>query len=131
MRLKIASVIATLILIAGCGNNFQSSQLFKLPSGKEIKVNGMSKIFAQDGDAALVLNYETDIPIEDKDLLRKEVDEIWSGFQKDVEAANLNTGIIRAVHVEGSGIVRNGKGYGFVFIKGEDGQWHLTEDKKK
>jgi len=65
------------------------------------------------------------------DTLRKEIDEVWSVFQKDVEAAQLKTGIIHATHVEGSGIVRNGKGYGFTFVKREDGQWHLVEDEKK
>ena len=91
----------------------------------------MNKMAFQNGDTALVLNYETDIPIEEKDTLRKEVDEVWSVFQKDVEAANLKIGIIRATHLEGSGFYRNGKGYGFSFVKREDGQWHSTEDKKK
>jgi hypothetical protein len=83
------------------------------------------------GDSALVLNYQTDIPIEDKVVLRKEVDEIWGVFQKDVEAANLKGGVIRATHLEGNGLVQNGKGYGFVFVKREDGNWHCLEDDNK
>lgn len=81
--------------------------------------------------SALVMNYQTDIPIDDRVALRKEVDEIWGVFQRDVEAANLKGGVIRATHLEGSGLVRNGKGYGFVFVKREDGKWYCLEDDKK
>jgi hypothetical protein len=52
-------------------------------------------------------------------------------FQRDVESANLKGGVIRATHLEGSGLVKNGKGYGFVFVKREDGNWHCLEDDKK
>jgi len=81
--------------------------------------------------SALVLNYQTDIPIDDMVTLRKEVDEIWGVFQKDVEVANLKGGVIRATHLEGTGPIKNGKGYGFVFVKREDGNWHCLEDDKK
>lgn len=77
------------------------------------------------------MNYETAIPIEDKMALRKEVDEIWDVFQKDVEAAQLKAGVIRATHIEGSGFVKSGKGYGFVFAKSDDGKWHCLEDEKR
>ena len=83
-----------------------------------------------DGGSALVMNYETEIPIEDKERLRKEVDEIWSVFRKDVEKAEVKAGAIRATHYEGGGLIRNGKGYGFVYVKGDDGKWRLLDDKK-
>ena len=84
------------------------------------------------GDSSLVLNYETDIPIEDKKSLRKEVDAIWENFQKDVEKAQLKSGVIRATHYDGTGWFRAGKGYGFVFTKGDDGKWHsLDKDQEK
>jgi hypothetical protein len=83
------------------------------------------------GDSALVMNYETEIPIEDMEALRKEVDEIWSVFQKDVEKAEVKAGAIRATHYERSGLVRNGKGYGFVYVKGDDGEWHFLKEKEK
>ena len=131
MFLKPAILLAAILLIMSCGGgNTQSSQLFQLPSGKVIKVAGINKMIAQNGDSALILNYQTEIPIEDKDNLNKEVNEIWSVFQKDVEAANLATGIIRATHLEGSGFVRSGRGYGFVFVKNSDGQWHLNDSQK-
>jgi len=131
MRCRLASILI-LVVAFGCGGkSVQDSKLFKLPSGKQIKVNGVGRMDFPNGDSALVMNYVTDIPIEDMVALRKEVDEIWGVFQKDVEAAQLKTGIIRATHVEGSGLVKTGKGYGFVFEKRDDGRWHSLEDDKK
>lgn len=82
-------------------------------------------------DPALVMNYLTDISIDDMSALRKEVDEIWSVFQHDVENAHLKAGVIRATHVEGTGLVKSGKGYGFVFAKRDDGKWHCLDDDKQ
>jgi hypothetical protein len=85
--------------------------------------------FANSGPA-LVMNYLTDISMDDMTALSNEVQEIWSVFQVDVENAHLNAAVIRATHVEGSSLVKTGKGYGFVFVKREDGQWHRLEDKR-
>jgi hypothetical protein len=85
----------------------------------------------KNGDSALVLNYETDIPIENKGALRREVETIWETFRKDVEQAQVKSGVIRATHYEGNGFLRQGKGYGFVFTKGDDGKWRLDDDNKR
>ena len=144
MKVKIIFLTTLLFLTVGCGgSNAQNSQNaqnnqatqnspnYKLPSGKEIKINAIGEMNFKNGDTALVMNYETEIPIANIEELSKEVEEIWSIFQKDVERAELKTGIIRASHFEGSGIVRNGKGYGFVYVKGADGKWRRLEDKKE
>jgi len=121
-----------LFVLSGCSLNTKpDSQVYKLPSGKEVKITSMNKMDFPNSRSALVMNYQTDIPIDDRVALRKEVDEIWGVFQRDVEAANLKGGVIRATHLEGSGLVRNGKGYGFVFVKREDGKWYCLEDDKK
>lgn len=57
-------------------------QTLQAPVGKEIKVTGIGKMDFANSDSALVMNYLTDISIDDKVALRKEVDEIWSMFQK-------------------------------------------------
>jgi hypothetical protein len=85
----------------------------------------------QNGQTALVLNYETATPVEDKKALRAEAEEVWGKFRHHVEGANLPAGILRPVYMESSGMfVKNGKGYGFVIERGSDGQWRwLDEDK--
>lgn len=131
MRLKLSITFLLLLTCIGCGSQAQDYKLFKLPSGKEIKITGVGKMDFPNSDSALVMNYLTDISIDDREALRKEVDEIWSVFQKDVENAKLKAGVIRAIHVEGSGLVKSGQGYGFVFVKRDDGKWHCLDDDKQ
>ena len=131
MRLKTWSLIFLLLASFSCGGNAQNFKSYKLASGKEIKVTGVGKMGFPGSDAALVMDYLTDISIDDKAALRKEVDEIWDVFQKDVENAHLKAGVIRATHVEGSGFVKKGTGYGFVFVKRADEKWHCLDDDKK
>ena len=97
----------------------------------QVRVTGIQKMNFPNGDSALVLNYETDIPISDKEPLRKEVDAIWRDFQKEVEKAGVNTGVIRATHKETSGFISKSKGYGFLFTKDDAGNWRLTDDPAK
>jgi hypothetical protein len=126
------------VVLAGCsGGQPDATQTPGSPATvspsatKQVRVTGIQRMNFANGDSALVLNYETDIPIEDKPALRKEVDEIWQRFQKDVEKAGVNSGVIRATHYENTGIIRKGNGFGFIFVKGTDGKWQLQDDKKK
>ena len=137
MKVKIALIIVLILICFGCSTNENKnsnenkiSQKTKLPSGKEIKINAIGGMNFQNGETALVLNYETDIPIENLEELKKEVLEVWETFRFDVEREKTTFGIIRASHFEGSGFYREGKGYGFVFNKGKDGNWQLNDKKR-
>jgi hypothetical protein len=112
----------------GCSRSHSTS--YTLPSGKQIKITSMVPMHFPNGEDALVLNYETDISIDDKLDLRKEVDQVWGSFKKNVESANMTNGIIRVVHQEGNGFLTHGKGYGFLFVKRADGEWHCLQDEK-
>jgi hypothetical protein len=105
--------------------------LYTLPSGKQIRITGVGPGYFSSGPPALIMNCETDISIDDKAELRKEVDEIWEIFRKDVENAHMTIGVIRMVHNESTGIVTHAKGYGFVFEKRADGRWRCLDDDKK
>jgi hypothetical protein len=102
-----------------------------LPSGIRIKITNISPFNFPETGPALVMYYETNIPIENLNEVRKEVDEIWQIFREDAEAAKVKTAAIRAVHNETEGFIKNGKGYGFVFLKRDDGTWYCTADEKK
>ena len=130
MKTKLSMTLALLLICIACGSQAQNYKTFRLPSGKEIKITSMGKMDFPNSEPALVMNYLTDISIDNKVALRKEVDEIWSVFQKDVENAKLKAGVIRATHVEGSGFVKSGQGYGFVFVKRDDGKWHCLDGDK-
>jgi hypothetical protein len=124
----IALVVAGL-WCAGCSR--PASPLTTLPSGKQIKITGIVPMHFHNGTDAMILNCETDISIDDMVNLRKEADEIWGIFQKNVEGASMTNGVIRITHPEGSGLITHSKGFGFVFEKRADGQWHCLQDFKK
>lgn len=130
MNIKSLLFLAMLTASLSCAGVKPEAKAFKLPSGREIKVTAVNRVEFPQSGPALVMNYQTDIAISDKIALRKEVDEIWQVFQKDVEAAKVEAGVIRATRLEGTGLVQNGKGYGFVFVKNADGKWHCTDDDK-
>ncbi len=112
-------------------NRIAAAGVTTLPSGKQIKIVAITPMHFANGSDALILNCETDISIGDKTALRKQADEIWSKFRNNVEDAKMTNGVIRVTHPEGSGLITHSKGYGFVFEKRADDQWHCLEDEKK
>ena len=125
------TLVAVCLAIFGlnCGGTPQTTP-HKLSSGKVIKVSGEGKTNFSNGGTALVLNYETDIPISDSEKLGKEIDEIWVDFQNEAEQAQVNSCVIRATHYEGNSMMRSGSGYGFIFEKRADGKWYRQDDAK-
>ena len=119
---------ALLLMTAAC--QAQPTREVTLPSGKKVNVIAVGQInFANDGPA-LMLKYQTDLKISDLPALRKEVDEIWSVFKGDVEKANLTNAIISANEKPQGLIIKNAKGFNFVFKK-VDGAWRLMDDSRK
>lgn len=116
---------------AGDTNKIEGPGVTTLPSGKQLKVVGIIPMHFANGSDALILNCETDVSIDDKTALRKQADEIWGRFRKNVEDARMTNGVIRVTHPEGSGIITHSQGFGFVFEKRADGQWHCLQDEKK
>jgi hypothetical protein len=131
MHHKFAASLAVIVAALWCGGCARpAAKLYKLPSGKQINITGIGPMSFPQGGDALVMNCETDISIDDIAALRKQADEIWEIFRKDVENAGMKNGVIRMVHNEGSGLITTGKGYGFVFQKDIDGKWHCLADEK-
>jgi hypothetical protein len=133
-RKKWVLILLLMLLVVGLlwhGRSHPTARLFTLPSGKQIAVTGVGPMHFLNGEIALVMACDTDIPIDDSVALHKEADEIWGLFKKDVEGASLTNGVIRMVHPEGSGLITHSKGYGFVFVKRSDGLWHCLQDEKK
>jgi hypothetical protein len=99
-----------------------------LPSGRKIKVIAEGPLKFGNGSVGLMLKYQTALKISEGKALRKEIDEIWPVFRKDVERMKLLTGIISANEAS-SGFVS--QGYNFVFQKQDDGSWLCLDDKPK
>jgi hypothetical protein len=77
-----------------------------------------------------MLKYETDLKISDVEALRKEADEIFAVFKADAENGKFTSAIVSANEKPTGLILKNSKGYNFVYEKRADGQWHCLEDDK-
>jgi len=131
MRLLILSSLAvTMLLLAlgGCGSTEPGYTVHKLPSGREVKVLGMTKMFFAKGDPALVLKYRTDLKLDDHEQLRKEVEEVWQAFRVDVEREGVKAAVLSVQETPKRVlIVTTSKGYNFVVKKSDAGAWEFVD----
>jgi hypothetical protein len=63
--------------------------------------------------------------------LRKEADEIFSVLRVDAENGQFRSAIVSANEKPTGLILKNSKGYNFVYEKRADGQWNCLDDKSK
>ena len=80
------------------------------------------------GPPALVLRYQTDLKIANTEALRREVDEVWTVFQHDVEKGNFPGGIITASEVPTGRLITHGNSFNFVYNKDAGGIWRCLCD---
>lgn len=120
-----------LLATVSCQPQAQPPKEVALPSGKKIKVLGVGQLNFSNDSPALILKYQTNLKISDVVALRKEVEEIWASFKRDVEAANLVNAIISANEVPRGVIVQQGNAYNFVYRKAAGGKWQLVGNSEK
>ena len=122
--------VAMVLAPAGCGFNDTGYTVHRLPSGREVKVLSVTKMFFSKGDPALMLRYRTDVRLEDKTQIRKEVEEVWQAFRFDVEQAGLKAAIISVQEPPGRlFIVSASKSYNFAIQKSSKGTWEFLDDR--
>ena len=126
---RIGPLITAAVLLLSCGAREPQFKLVKLPSGKSVKVLSVMKMHFSQGEPALMLKYETDLPISNVAALESEVDEIWLGFQVEVENAQLKNAIVSATSHSSGGFVSRSEGRNFVFQKSANGAWQRLPSK--
>lgn len=119
-------IVFAIMFLAACSRD-PIYQTETLPTGKSIKVIKVSKILFTEGSPALMLNYQTDLPIGDVSALTKEADEIWLSFQDNVEDAGFSIGAISASAPQKGLIIKTSKSHNFVYKKGSNGEWSRSD----
>jgi hypothetical protein len=108
-------------VLAGCE---PAGQDVKLPSGRQIRILGVGKMYFSNDATALMLKYQTAIPLDDARALEDEVNEIWERFRFDVEKAQLTVGIVSAQERSRGFIITFNRVRNFAFRKcPANGQW--------
>jgi hypothetical protein len=119
------SVALVLLSVTACTQAVPQYQVRKLPSGREVRVLSVMPIRFQNGETTLMLKYETPLKVADTASIRAEVTDIWSAFRADAESAHVTSAIISALEVPSGFIIKNAKGYNFVFERAPDGSWRM------
>ncbi len=125
-------LIAVSILLIICFCSCTSGPQYRvrtLQSGRVVKVMSVMRMNFSQGPPALMLKYQTDLKVSDKDELRKEIDDIWSEFRVEAEKGQFQSAIISANEKPSGFIFTTSSGYNFVFQKRSDGEWHCASDK--
>jgi thiamine biosynthesis lipoprotein ApbE len=112
------------VVLIGCSSQ-PALKTVTLPSGKIIRIISVMPIHFSSGETSLMLKYQTDLKVSDRDALRKEVDEIWASFQTDANNARVQSAIVSANEVQQGTIVKSGQAFNFVYKKNADGAWQL------
>ena len=94
-----------------------------------VKVQGGYYVEFPNGPPAVVIEYETNIPMSNMNALTAEADKLIKVFQADLQTAGVSTAVLRAIHFDNSGSVRNGNGYGFIYVKNTAGLWVRDQDQ--
>ena len=113
-------------LAAGCTSS-QQFQVRRLPSGREIKVLSLTTMNFPSEPPALMLKYQTDVPIDDVAALQAEANEVMDILKIDAERAHLTRAVVSANDEPKGIIIKQGKSHNFLYEKQTDGTWATHE----
>jgi hypothetical protein len=128
MKPKMLYVMFIAIVIVGCTGSGPSYQVRTLSSGRPLRVLGVMKMSFPKGGPALMLQYQTDIKMDDVAALRKEADDIWTDFKGEVERSSLSNAILSAHSIPQGAFIKREQSYNFAFVKSSTGEWKCSND---
>ncbi len=127
-RLLYIAFLTTVLVLIACGPAVPEYRLVTARSGRQLKIEDVSKVTRPDGQMAMVLAYRSDVDLTDLSALQLEVDDVWQMFRPQVERRGLRVAVIRASRWEKPGWERRGKAVQFVVERGRDGAWAARPD---
>ena len=106
------------------GGSQPAYQLVTLSSGRQLKVLGEARMNFPNSGPALMLRYQTDVPLTDTAALRTQAADIWRDYQPHADSTDVRGVILSANAAPQGGFVSQNAGYNFVYEKGADGRWN-------
>lgn len=95
-----------------------------LPSGRSVRMLGVSGMRYQ-AMAAVVVRYETSVPISDLTAVRREADEVWARVRNDVEAMGSKAVVLQATGSVAGWVFTTASSRSFAWRRGDDG-WEVV-----
>jgi hypothetical protein len=118
-------LLPSLLILSGCGSAAQPHfQYRRLPSGEQVRVLAIRKVNVGASGPALMLQYETDLNLDDEAAVHAEVERIWAEFRRDADQAQVRSAIVSAnAPPSGGGVISHTRSYNFVFERTGGGEW--------
>lgn len=112
--------------LACAGGSQPAYEVHTLTSGRQVKVLGEGRVNFEQSGPALMLRYQTDIPLADTVALQAEAADIWRDYESHADNAGVRGAVLSANIPPGGGLISRGGGYTFLYEKGPDGHWHTA-----
>jgi len=123
---KIAPIALVLAVLCGCGPAVPGYRIAELPSGRTLRVLDLSEAEFEGGAAGLRLAYETDLAIDDRKALYREVEAIWDEFRLTEFVAGKSVVVITPTTPEHGGWAPTRKAVEYTLRIGPEGSWYLV-----
>jgi len=114
------------IAFSACGPAIPDYRLVQLPSGRTLKILGLTDLPFESGAAGLELSYETELALDDRGALYREVEAIWDEFRLTERAAAKSAVVIKATTPEASGWSRERTAIAYMLRLSPDGNWQFV-----
>jgi hypothetical protein len=109
-----------------------SYALKKLPSGREVKILSVGRIYSTQEEAWIIrLRYETELPLDNPAGLQVEIDDIWKYFRVDADQSGFKFAAVTAVEPSRVPGVEVHRQFGFLFVKDEKGTWRARTTNRE
>ena len=129
VRASLTLTIGALALLA-CGDAIPPFQLVELAPGESFKVLTTNPITLRSGEPAIIVSYETDVPLDDRERLRAEAKRIWKHFAPMAEKRGDVAGVISAFTPERPGWDRRRDNLQILVRREASGDWRQSEERQ-
>jgi hypothetical protein len=109
-----------------CGPAIPDYRLVQLPSGQTLKILSLADLPFESGAPGLELAYETQLALDDRGALYREVEAIWDEFRLTEPAVERSTVVIKATTPEASGWSRERTAIAYMLRLSPDGTWQFV-----
>jgi hypothetical protein len=124
VKLASAALAVALATALGACHEVDRTNAWELPSGKQVTIIGVDKLYSGAvSDWALVVSYESAVPLDQDDALRREVDDVWAVFKNKVDRARVNYAIVSPNAPTSSGVVTSRRSVSYLFTRAASGRW--------
>lgn len=124
LRRLVPGLLIAALAATGCGAEIPPYTLVTLTNGTALNLLEMRPARSPDGQKGIYLKYQTEVPAENLDSLRAEIQQIWAWFLRPLaERGQLQAAHIVATTRRQTGWVTSGYEFTMSYQRTPQGKW--------